>query len=163
MTETTPDAGDISTTPSEMVALLRGHILRCRTGILLLPPSQLPEALNIAARLGLDAVDYAQRVIRSVPPGAKFVPLTAESEEARMDAVAEDPLGTDVVLVYNFDLAVAKLDTRQRALLWNTLRERLPHCRRALVLAMPLGAHRLLPPEVDLAAWQGGRLAILGK
>lgn len=87
------------------------------------------------------------------------MPLTAESEETRLDRIAEESQGADAVLIYNLDLAVAKLDARQRALLWTALRERLPHRRRALVLAMPLGANRLLPSENELAAWKDSRLA----
>lgn len=154
--------GRLKQTPGQMVALLRGHRLRCRTAILLVSPSQIAEALNIAARLGLDAVDYHEVLVRSLPPGAKFVPLTAASEETRLDTIAEQPVGADAVLVYNFDLAVAKLEHRQRALLWSTLRDRLPHRRRALVLAMPLGAERLLPADGELVGWQEGRLAAWG-
>lgn len=144
--------------PAALIRLLRGPALRCRTGILLLPLADLGREPDLAARLGIGCVDYARALANALPPGAVFVPLSAETEESRLDALASDETGeagggTDCLLVYNLDLALAKLDPAERARLWSNLQSRFPNRRRALLLALPDPATHLLPATSDLAAW----------
>ena len=144
-------------TPMALKERLRGRSLRSRTGLLLVPPARLPDGPEIAARLGIEALDYAQFIRESLPPDARRVGITADAEQERLDGIAEAATGADVVLVYHLDLAMARLTMAERGRLWRALREGLPHRRRALLLTMPAGAARLLPTEQEWAAWQDGQ------
>ncbi len=157
MSETTANEGPA---PAALRDRLRGRTLRSRTGLLLVPPDGLPDAPEIAARLGADAVDYARLLLDSLPPGAKRLGITADSEQARLDGVAEAPDGADLVLVHEFDLVLSRLAVADRGRLWRALREGFPQRRRALLLLMPAGADHLLPEGAEWDAWQdGGRIA----
>ena len=155
MSETTTASEDA--TPEALKERLRGRTLRTRTGLLLVPPSRLPDVPEIAARLGVDSVDYARVILESLPPGAKRAGITADAEQARLDSIAEAPDGTDVVLVGQFDLAVSRLTMADRGRLWRVLREGFAHRRRALLVVMPLGAAHLLPEGAEWDAWQDGQ------
>lgn len=147
-------------TPAALRDRLRGRTLRSRTGLLLVPPNRLPDAPEIAARLGADAVDYACLVLESLPPGAKRLGITADSEQARLDGVAETMDGANIVLVHQLDLVISRLAMVDRGRFWRALREGFPQRRRALLLAMPTGAVHLLPEGAEWDAWQdGGRVA----
>jgi hypothetical protein len=144
-------------TPKALKEYLRTRMLRSRTGLLLVPPNQLGDVLEIAARLGVDLVDYAQVILASLPPEAKWAGITLDAEQARLDEIANAPSGNDVVLVAQFDLALARLPIADRGPLWRVLREGFAHRRRALILVMPEGATRLLPEGSEWDAWQDGK------
>ncbi len=157
MSQTTANEGP---TPQALKERLRGRTLRSRTGLLLVPPEQLPDAPEIAARLGADTVDYARLILESLPPGAKRLGITADAEQARLDEIAEAPDGADIVLVYQLDLVISRLAMADRGRLWRAMREGFPQRRRALLLAMPAGAEHLLPEGAEWDAWRdGGRIA----
>jgi len=145
-----------------LVDLLRSPVLRCRTGIILLSQEQLGTEPDIAARLGLDAIDYTQVLRDSLPKGTVFVSISAETEAQRLDRLASRRGGADCVLIYNIDLALAKLETSERQYLWWELRDFLAYRPRALLIAMPAQASQLLPEKHELDRWRGAnRLAIL--
>jgi hypothetical protein len=144
-------------TPKALKEYLRTRMLRSRTGLLLVPPNQLGDVLEIAARLGIDLVDYAQVILASLPPEAKRAGISIHAEQARLDEIANASTGTDAVLVAQFDLALARLPREDRGPLWRMLREGFAHRRRALILLMPEGATRLLPEGSEWDAWQDGK------
>jgi|SRR5579872_2805648 len=144
----------------ELVALLCSRILRCRTGILLLAPEDSGRETEIAARLGVDAVDYAQVLRESLPPGASFPDIGSEREEARLDALCDRADLGDCVLVYNLHSALEQVHLQDRARFWTNLRDWFPHRRRALLLAMPLEAEQFLPGGEERETWhEGNRIA----
>lgn len=147
-------------TPRGLVELLRGRVLRCRTGILLLSKSLLDKQPDLAARLGIDTVDYAELLLAGLPEGTAFVNISDETEVHRLHDLAEDRDRGDCLMVCNLDLALAKLDSSQRRNFWADLLERFPHRSRALILAIPSAAGHLMPPDADLTKWkESGRLA----
>ncbi len=145
-----------------LVALLKGPALRCRTGILLLPLDQLGREPDVAARLGVDAVDYAEILRRAVAPGSQFAGISAEREEQLLSSLSDSPKHGPCLLVYNIDLALARMDTLERDRFWTNLFDNLPNRRRALLLTLPREARHLLPQGESLEAWRSaGRTALL--
>jgi hypothetical protein len=114
----------------------------------------------VAASLGIGAVDYVNELLRGCPRGAAMLPISAATEEQRLDQIANDATGSDCVLVCNLDLALAKLTAKDREWLWANLRNRFSHRRRALVLAVPKSATNLLPQGDEMRGWEcDGRVA----
>jgi hypothetical protein len=147
-----------------LVALLRSGLLRTRTGILLLVPQLLGEEREAAARLDVDAVDYADTLLRSAAPSAAALRIGADREARRLAAIADLAQGDDAVLVANFDLALSGMSSDEREGLWRDLFALFARRRRALLLAVPKSAADLLPLGAALEDWQrGGRVAIAGK
>jgi|GEM_PF-3429376 len=146
----------------QVVAVLRGGVLRSRTAILLLAPSVVGREREVAARLQVDAVTYVDLLLSSAPAGARTLGIAVDREERRLDAVASCEQGADVVLVADFDVALARLTSSERERLWSDLYAHFGHRRRALLLGVPQAARDLQPCEAALADWRrGSRVASL--
>ncbi len=139
---------------SELVQRLRSRTLRNRTGILLLPPTALQQIEDIAARLGIQSVDYRRLVLQRVPPGSRYAGISVDAERQTIDALLEDTLGKDCVLLYYLDLILARLEYAERQRLWTILFRETSNRSRALVLAMPATAKHLLPSADALCDWK---------
>ncbi len=146
---------------SSLVSFLRSMSLRCRTGIILLSADDIGSEREVAARLGLDAVDYAEEILRGVPSDARFVDISPETDEGRLHALINSTAGANALLVYNFDLALARMERRQRQYLWQSIRDRLAYGRKALLIAMPQESAGLMPPEEDLSAWRADERIVI--
>lgn len=145
-------------TPQELVKLLTGPRLRCRTGILLLSRKMLGKEPDLAARLGVDAVDYRECLRSGLPTGTNYVNIDDHTEFKRVDALASAASGSPCILVYNADIAISKLEHSARELFWDALLQRMIKRRHAVVFAMPEMAGHLLP---RLDVWeQSERVAI---
>jgi hypothetical protein len=143
-----------------LVSLLRSRELRCRTGIILLSRELIGQEPDFAARLGIDSVDYAELLRRAFSYGTSYVDISSSTERSRLDEVTSDPGSSDCVLIYNVDLAFAKLDVTARQDLWDAVWERLPNRRVALVIAVPKTAGNLLPGAGTLQTWKSsGRVS----
>lgn len=149
-----------TTNPSELVALLRGRTLKVRTGLWLMPLPYLGKEEDEAARLGIDALDIRRPILAGLPAGARFTGLSVVSLVETLDGVAQARDGSDCVLVYNLDLALARLRRQERLDVWQSLFHEFGYRARALVLAMPVNAEQLLPTSERMMAWRNdGRLA----
>lgn len=143
----------------DLVQLLRSRTLRSRTGVLLLPQGDIGEEQDVAARLNIEALDYAAYVEQSLPDDTRFVDASAEREIARLDAVASGSGDYDCVMVYNLDLILSKLDAPSRHRIWTSLRTNFPYRARALILALPENAQLVQPDGEERAGWEAaGRL-----
>ena len=142
-----------STTPVELVHLLRGHILRVRTGLYLLPVPMLTRAPDEAARLGIHAVDSRDWLLKRLPEGTRFSGITVERLLELVDEICREVSESDCLLIYDFDLLVARLKTDERAELWRQLYSGFPHRPRALLIAMPRNAKSMLPRGDLLTLW----------
>lgn len=148
-------------TARQLVQRLRSHTLRTRIGILLLDAIHFGKEPDLAVKLDVEPLDYARRLRDELPEGATHVAIDAATEEHRLDAIAVAATGLDCVLIYNFDLALARLDANERARLWTNLRAHFSKKPRALLLAVPRNAHHLLPAGEDKARWiEGRRIAL---
>lgn len=145
----------------ELVRRLRTHALRNRTGILLLSQIHLRQIEDVAARLGIESVDYRALVRQRIPPGSRYAGISVDAERVSLDALLDDLRGMDCVLLYNFDLVLARLEYFERQRLWSILFGEMPHRSRALILAMPAAAEHLLPAPEHLAAWKADRRVAL--
>ena len=133
---------------------------RLRTGLLLVPPTQLAKAGEIAARLLADVEDIAQVALEAVPAGSRYVSLSASRVEEWIDWISNKPTGQARALVVHLDLLLAGLKEDERAEVWRYVRNSMPHRRRVLIVAMPQGAERLLP---SVQQWEeAGRCARWG-
>jgi len=137
----------------DLVSLLRSPRARCRVGILLLAPEDCGKEHDLAARLGVGTADYLALLIESLPTGARFADITAAREEARLNELAMKASEHDCTLVYNLDVALARLSSPERAELWANLYSRFPHRPNALILGVPASGKGLLPTGEALTAW----------
>jgi hypothetical protein len=146
-------------TPEQVVQLVRGPKLTCRTGILLLAARQLGREPALAARLNLDTLDYAEWRLNKVAPGQRYLGLSKETVIQEFDEICAQNSPTDALLLYNFDVALAYLPYFERPYVWNFLRDSFRKRPKALVFAMPAQAEHLLPDESARVIWHlGGRL-----
>jgi len=143
-----------STIPTPLLDLLRGPTLLVRTGLWLLPPAQLDDAPDEAARLGIAAVDMREALLAVLPPTADFVALNANRVLELLDCVASHPAAGGCALVYNVDLLLARLTFAQRGDVWSFVYGGFPHRRTPLLITMPVTAHSLLPAAATLDQWQ---------
>ena len=153
------------TPPRELIENLRpDSSLRCHTGLLLVPAHNLEELPQWGALLGLDIVPYGEFLLGDLPKETRFVNLTAESETRRLRTIADAAPGSPVLLVSQLDIAVSRLRTDERGVFWLNVMTRLTQTRHGLLLAMPEGAHRLLPAETVVEELRRmGRVATVKK
>jgi len=149
-----------SPTPHDVIQLVRGTQLQCRTAILLLSKQHLGREVALAAQFNLDPVDYAEWRLRRVEPGQRYLGLSKELLVQDLDEICQLKTHTDALLLFNLDIALAYLPYLDRAYVWEFLRDRFRKRRKALVITMPAQADHLLPDEPSKFIWQsGGRLA----
>ncbi|MFN3332565.1 MAG: hypothetical protein ACK47M_08650 [Caldilinea sp.] len=146
-----------TTNPSDLVALLRSRILKVRTGLWLMPLHYLGKEEDEAARLGIDALDIRRPILADLPPGARFIGLSVVSLVEILDGIAQARDGSDCVLVYNLDLALARLRRQERLEVWQNLFGTFGYRARALLLTMPANADHLLPTSESMMAWRNDR------
>jgi hypothetical protein len=148
-------------TARQLVRQIRTQTLRTRTGVLLLDATHFGKEPDLATQLDIEPFDYARRIREELPAGATHVSLDATTEEERLDAIAVSVTGYDCVLIYNFDLALARLESNERTQLWNNLWASFSKKPRALLLAVPCEAAHLLPAGEDRERWiEGRRMAL---
>ena len=148
-------------TARQLVQHIRTQTLRTRTGILLLDATHFGKEPDLATRLYIEPLDYARRIREELPEGATHVLLDATTEEERLDAIAVAATGYECVLIYNFDLALARLESNERTQLWKNLWASFSKKPRALLLAVPREAAHLLPEGEDREHWiEGRRMAL---
>lgn len=123
--------------PKSMVEMLRNRELRCRTGIVMIPLSQMGQEAQIAAQLGIDHVDYRKYLLDHLPAGGSFLGLSANKVYADVDSISNAATGTDCVLLINLDLALAGLTINDRvSLMQDRLFNQLSYRRRGLLIGM---------------------------
>lgn len=149
-----------SISPSDLIALLRSHRLRVRTGLWLLPRELMGQEPDESARLGIDAVDLRQQLLDGLPQDTCYSGLSAACVIELLDDICRHDQGSDCIVVYNFDLLLARLRHEERVDVWGLLYDGFAHRSRALLIVMPRGANALLPANQALQAWRrDGRLA----
>ena len=124
----------------ELVKSLKRQGFRCRTGVLSLPTATLGEEREIAAALGVECLDYQQRLVSLVSPNSKFLNLSLPRLVEDLDDIANAHTGEICVLVSNFDIALARLRTEECRALWQTLLSDFPNKTRALLFCVPAHA-----------------------
>jgi hypothetical protein len=145
-----------------VIESLRGISLRCRTGILLLSPADLAQIAENAARLEVESFDYIKRLTADMPPGSTKLDIDGNSEILRLQCIANEPHGSDPVIVADIDFALAKMPISDRTSFWNALEDRFPHRNHGILLAIPTTQRVLLPSDEALERWRvGGRLTRL--
>jgi len=146
----------------ELVRSLRRKELRCRTGVLSLATVALGSESEIAAALGVEHLDYGDRLKALVPADSKFVNLDLSRLVEDLDSLANARTGESCVLVANFDLAVARLKTDEARALWQSLLTDFPYRTRALLFCVPGHAEAsfCFPDSRILALWrESGRFS----
>lgn len=142
-----------------LIAFLRRHTLRTRTGLWCMPLDYVGHERDTATHLQIEAFDVRQAIQQQLPEGTRYVRLTLEKTLEALDFVASSEGWMDCVLVYNLDLLLAGLKREERQRVWESLLDGLPYRRRALLLAVPATAVSVLPSERLLQVWQReGRL-----
>jgi hypothetical protein len=146
--------------PPTLIALLHSPRLRVRTGLWLIPRYLLGQEREEAARLNIDAIDVRQQLLSELPEGTRFSGLNASRLIELLDELCSSDRGTSCLLIYNFDLLLARLTHEERGEVWDDLYQYFSHRSRGLLIVLPEGAAALLPGRDRLKAWrQDGRLA----
>lgn len=146
----------------EMRERVCGHTLVCRTGILLMPKSQLRREIGIANQLNLEPINYQSWLQERIPNGAKFVRLTHDRILQDIDSICSTQYRFNCVFLYNLDLALAYLEFLERPYVWEFLRDKFKKRPSGLIVAMPEQAHKLLPTDTEQEIWwRGKRIARL--
>lgn len=123
--------------PRQLISTLRSRSLRSRTGVLGLPQVMFGREAEIAAILGLELMDYRERIIAHAPIESQYVSVTLTGLVEDLSSIANAKTGESCLLISEFDLAVMKLRSNERQILWTTLFSNFPHKTRALVLCVP--------------------------
>ena len=139
-----------------LVARLRTNELRCRTGVLLIPEPCLGKEAEIAARLGIQYVDFASYILEHAPIGGEFLHLSVSILFTYFDNIANEHSGMDCVLISNTDVAAMRLTSADREQLWTCLLQDFPHRRKAILLGIP--GHKegiiVLQEEIIRSKWE---------
>jgi hypothetical protein len=147
------------TTATEVINMLRHPGLRVRTGLWLLPPDQLEDLPDRAARLGIGYADLREPVLAAVLPEQRFLRFDVPDFIEALDSLCRGDHASGCLLVANGDLLAAKLGYNERRELWDTLYSGYPYRQRAVIMALPARATALLPGEQQLDLWRrDGRL-----
>lgn len=150
-----------TTTIERVLDLMRGGGLRVRTAVWCLPPAQLSDLPNKAARLNLGWKDVRQPLLNQLTPNQKFLGLDTAKLITILAQFAQDPQQGDCLLVTHIDLLLARLRYNECSEVWETLYKGFPHYPRALILVMPSQATTVLPSERMLKQWsREGRLVL---
>ena len=149
--------------PADLVRLLEQPTLRIRTGVLLVPLSALGSERELAARLGIEAVDFREWKLARIRHGSRFLGLSRETILQDLRELAEDvDLGGNCLWVHNMDLLLSALRYDERVRAWATLFSTFKQ-RRGLLFSLPAQAFNLLPAtergawenDERLATWEG--------
>lgn len=145
---------------ADLVQLLRGPTLRVRTGILLVPSASLGNEPELAARVGVEAVDWRARKLTRVGSDSRYLGLSSETVMRDLQELVDDvDLGGNCLLIYDMDLILSALRYDERLRTWAALFSTFKQ-RRGLLFSLPARATNLLP-VTERRAWEkDGRLAI---
>lgn len=148
---------------ASLVRLLQQPILRIRTGIVLLPLNMLGSEPELAARLGIEAVDWRGWRLQRLNSGSNHLGLSSETVLRDLREMIEDAnLAGTCLWVYNADLALSALRYDERLWFWDFLFSTFKQ-RRGILFSLPAQASNLLPAEKRtvwerderLARWEG--------
>jgi len=145
------------TTISELVELLSKPTLRVRTGIWLYPMALLGEEENEAVRLGIVARDARDPLLANVGPENRFLGLNRERLLQVVDEIIRNEQAGDIIMLYNFDLLLAKLPMEEREKVWREVFSGFPHRAKGVLLIVPEQATELLPLDRSLEDWRRAR------
>ncbi len=149
--------------PADLARLLEQPTLRIRTGILLVPLNALGSESELAARLGVEAVDFREWKLTRAGTNSRYLGLSAETILRDLQEVVEDvDLGGTCLWIHNMDLFLSALRYDERLRTWAALFSTFKQ-RRGLLFSMPAQALNLLPAtergtwerDERLATWEG--------
>ncbi len=145
--------------PADLVELLCGETLRIRTGILLLPLNLLGDEPELAARLGIEAVDWRGWKLKRLESNSRFLGLSGETVLKDLQEIVDDiDLAGNCLWIYNADLFLSALCYDERRYLWDFLFSTFKQ-HRGLLLSLPAQALGLLPMQKRRAWEDDNRLA----
>jgi len=147
----------LTSSPQEVIDLLKSSSLIYRTGIWLMPVTMLGNEPDYAARFNLDSVDIRSPLLESLPEGTRFLGLNEDKVLELLDHISEHARGSSCILVYNVDLLLARLHLQERVYVWSQLYNAFPHRKHGLLAVMPEGANHLLPPIAALKSWNSDK------
>ena len=146
-----------TSSPRETIDLLQTISLRDRTAIWLMPVSIIGKEADYAALYNIDAVDIREKLIATLPGETRYVGLSYQKIILLLDDICCQSHYSECVLIYNFDLLMAKLSHQDCTNVWSHLFCSFPHRQHALLIAMPQEAYHLLPSAISLKAWNNDR------
>ena len=139
---------------------VRGERLLCRTGALILKKMWLGKETEIAARFNFEAINYAEWKIEQLEKGQRRIGFSWQTVIFDLNMISELPAQTDTLLIYNIDIALSFLSTKDVQNVWRSLREGFPHRPKGLLLTIPEEAADVQPVFGEWQQWLGdGRLA----
>lgn len=143
------------TDPASLVNFLRSKTSRTRVGLWRSPLDQIGKEAEIAAHLGIEALDISKYYLSGLASGAEFARLSSAKVIQTLDKVASSNGKKDCVLIYNLDLLLAGIKVDERQQVWQNLFNHFPNRPRAIIIFISENASLLLPTENLLEKWQG--------
>lgn len=138
----------------KIVDYLRRGTARTRIGLWRVPLAIIGTEQEIAINLGIQAIDFGKYYLDRLPHGTKMVKVDSSKVLDSIDSIASSVGPNDCVLIFNFDLMLAKLKIEERQQVWGDLFNHLPNRLRATLIMIPETALQQLPSETLLEKWE---------
>jgi hypothetical protein len=137
-----------------LVKYLRRGTARTRIGLWRVPLAFIGTEQEIAISLGIQAIDISRYYFNKLPTGTKVVKTTSSKVIDSIDSIASSIGPSDCVLIFNFDLLLAKLKIEETQQVWVYLFNHLPNRLRAILIMMPETTLKLLPSDTLIEKWE---------
>ena len=143
----------------KLVDYLRRGTARTRIGLWRVPLAIIGTEREIAINLGIQPIDFSKYYLDRLPHDTKMVKVDSTKVLDSFDSITSSVGPSDCVLIYNFDLLLAKLKVEEIQQVWGVLFNHLPNRLRAILIMVPETAIQQLPSETLLEKWEKeGRL-----
>ena len=144
----------VQTEALKLVNYLRRGTARTRIGLWRVPLTIIGTEQEIAINLGIQPVDFSKYYLDRLPPGTKMVKVDSTKVLDSIDNIASSVGPSDCVLIYNFDLLLAKLKVEEIHQVWGDLFNHVPNRLRAILIMVPETALQQIPSENLLEKWE---------
>lgn len=138
----------------KLVDYLRRGTARTRIGLWRVPLAIIGTEREIAINLGIQPIDFSEYYLDRLPHGTKMVKVDSTKVLDSIDSITSSVGPSDCVLIYNFDLLLAKLKVEEIQQVWGDLFNHLPNRLRAILIMVPETAIQQLPSETLLEKWE---------
>lgn len=117
----------------------------------MIPSTMVGQEEDEAIRLGAEAIDIGSLWLETLPKNTRYAGITPEKILLVVDQIICHKSSIDLVMIYNFDLLLSKLEYSDRKYVWQRIIHYMPHRSHALLFAIPQSAKDIYPASEDLS------------
>jgi hypothetical protein len=144
--------------PNDLVEQLNDPNRLVRTGVVQLPPEQIPLYRTLATQWGASVANSSEVRLARAPQGSRFLGISSDSILEDLNAIATKIHDRRTVVLANIDLLLARLNEAERVSVWRFLFTSFRRRPTGLLLLMPSEAEHLFP-AAEARLWEeAGRL-----